>query len=40
MLKSTGLVHLAVIYIDVVSLFKSWRHRKSGNLTFLVKVST
>ena len=40
MLKSTGLVHLAAIYIDAVSVFKSWCHRKSGNLTFLVEVST
>ena len=37
MLKSTGLVHLATIYIDAVSVFKSWRHRKSGNLTFWSK---
>ena len=29
MLKSTGLVHLATIYIDAVSVFKSWNHWKS-----------
>ena len=29
MLKSTGLVHLATIYIDAVSVFKSWSHWKS-----------
>ena len=38
MLKSTGLVHLAAIYIDAVSVFKSWSHRKSGNLTYLLEV--
>ena len=37
MLKSTGLVHLATIYIDAVSVFKSWHHRKSGDLTFWSK---
>ena len=37
MLKSTGLVYLATIYIDAVSVFKSWHHRKSGNLTFWLK---
>ena len=29
MLKSTELVHLAAIYINAVSVFKSWSHTKS-----------
>ena len=37
LLKSAGLVHLTTIYIDAVSVFKSWRHRKSENLTLWSK---